>query len=165
MPKYIVRARTAVVNDAPEAQAAAVYGSPKYDIEADHFVVNEHTPSCSGCAAADGPANVPSTNAEAASAADILPPELLTPEANALWQAYVDAHFLTSDWQLEPSTTKMQGMMIALEMSTRFLGAPAWQPFERLWQQKHLAQKHNKMKETGAMPKRGKEISKIAAGS
>ena len=164
MPKYIVRAHTAVVNDAPEAQAAADYGSPKYDIEADHFVVNEHTPSSSSCAAADGTANVPSTDTEAATAADILPPELLTAEAHALWDAYVDAKFLTSDWQLAPTTTKLQGMMIALEMSTRFLGAPAWQPFERLWQQKHLAQKHCKMKETGVMPKRGKEISKIAAG-
>ncbi|MBQ9285065.1 MAG: hypothetical protein IJ209_02115 [Bacteroidaceae bacterium] len=165
MAKYIVWAETAVVNEGPGSTAAAETDSPKYDIQADNFVVNEYMPDACAASASDSLSTSANTDAHGAPCAtDILPPELLTDDALAVWQGLVEAQFLTSDWQPAPSTTKMQSMLIALELSTRFLGTTSWQPFERLWQQKHLAQKHRKMIDSGQMPKRGQEISKIATG-
>ncbi len=154
MPRYIIHSHTAVVNEGAPGQGSTQADGPKYDIHTDHFVVNEHTDSAAETGAAE----------HDLTADEILPPQLLSAEAGAVWQQLIDAKLLTPDWQLAPSTTKAEGMYIALELSCRFLGATAWRPFERFWHKTNMAQACQKMKDTGVKPKRWREITGIVAG-
>lgn len=156
MSRYIVQAVNATVNEGPRTVDRVDEDTTKYVINAGTFVVNEYIPCNdikeSSAGAELSPAECPE---------DVLPGELLTPEAREVWSALVAEGFLDERWQPAAATPKNLLMYIALEMSERFLRRRYWKPFELLWQQPHMAQTCQQMTDCGRTPRRAADIERI----
>ena len=88
---------------------------------------------------------------------------LTSTEAMRYWKRLEEQGFVDSDCQLLPETSRRQAMYIADIFSDKLMLKPKRKPFENLWGISNLAQEKYKMQETGAMPKRYKDIDKAFA--
>ena len=86
-----------------------------------------------------------------------------SPAAIRYWKRLEEQGFVGPDCQLLPETTRRQAMYIADLFSDKLMLKSKWKPFENLWGISNLAQEKYKMQETGAMPKRYKDIDKVFA--
>lgn len=77
------------------------------------------------------------------------------------WKRLEEQGFVDSDCQLLPETSRRQAMYIADIFSDKLGLKSKWKPFENLWGISNLAQEKYKMQETGAMPKRYRDIDKV----
>ena len=77
------------------------------------------------------------------------------------WKRLEEQGFVDSDCQLLPETSRRQAMYIADIFSDKLGLKSKWKPFENLWGISNLAQEKYKMPETGAMPKRYRDIDKV----
>lgn len=77
------------------------------------------------------------------------------------WKRLEEQGFVDSDCQLLPETSRRQAMYIADIFSDKLMLKPKWKLFESLWGISNLAQEKYKMQETGAMPKRYRDIDKV----
>ena len=68
----------------------------------------------------------------------ILPPELSTPRAMAIWKVLIEEGLVDVHFQLAPSITNPEAAIIAAKMGTLLKLKTYWKPFEKLWQIKHL---------------------------
>ena len=88
---------------------------------------------------------------------------LTSTEAMRYWKRLEEQGFVDSDCQLLPETSRRQAMYIADIFSDKLGLKSKWKPFENLWGISNLAQEKYKMQETGAMPKRYRDIDKVFA--
>lgn len=86
---------------------------------------------------------------------------LTSTEAMRYWKRLEEQGFVDSDCQLLPETSRRQAMYIADIFSDKLGLKSKWKPFENLWGISNLAQEKYKMQETGAMPKRYRDIDKV----
>ena len=83
------------------------------------------------------------------------------PAAMKYWKRLEEQGFLGTECQLLPATSRKQAMYIADLFSDKLKLKLKWKPFETLWGIKNLAQEKYQMQQTGAMPKRYKDIDKV----
>ena len=88
---------------------------------------------------------------------------LASPAAMKYWKRLEEQGFVGTDCQLLPETSRRQAMYIADIFSDKLGLKSKWKPFESLWGISNLAQEKYKMQETGAMPKRYKDIDRVFA--
>ena len=91
-----------------------------------------------------------------------LPKELLTDEAQVLWQSLRDNGFIVADgYDLAKGVSNNQATYIADCMAERLDIQNKWKVFEQLWGIKHMAQMAGSWKQTGKEPPRANEIRKL----
>lgn len=91
-----------------------------------------------------------------------LPKELLTDEAQVLWQSLRDNGFIVADgYDLAKGVSNNQATYIADCMAERLDIQNKWKVFEQLWGIKHMAQMAGSWKQTGKEPSRANEIREL----
>ena len=91
-----------------------------------------------------------------------LPKELLTDEAQVLWQNLRDNGFIVADgYDLAKGVSSNQATYIADCMAERPDIQNKWKVFEQLWNIKHMAQMAGSWKQTGKEPSRANEIREL----
>jgi len=88
--------------------------------------------------------------------------ELLTAEAQVLWQRLRDAGFIVADgYALAEGISANQAAYIADRMAERLHIKKKWKLFQQLWGISNLAQLAGTWQQTGKLPPRSSEIDKI----
>lgn len=91
-----------------------------------------------------------------------LPKELLTDEAQVLWQSLRDNGFIAPDgYDLAEGVSNNQATYIADCMAEKLDIQNKWKVFEQLWGIKHMAQMAGSWKQTGKEPSRANEIREL----
>lgn len=93
---------------------------------------------------------------------ETIPKELLTKEAQLLWEKLRDAGFiLANGYSLADGLSANQATYIADCMATKLGIRKKWKVFQQLWGIRNMAQMAGAWKETGKEPPRAKEIRKL----
>ena len=88
--------------------------------------------------------------------------ELLTAEAQVLWQRLRDAGFIVSDgYALAEGISANQAGYIADRMAEKLQIKKKWKLFQQLWGISNLAQLAGTWQQTGKLPPRSSEIDKL----
>ena len=88
--------------------------------------------------------------------------ELLTAEAQVLWQRLRDAGFIVADgYSLAEGVSANQAAYIADRMAERLRIKKKWKLFQLLWGISNLAQLAGTWQQTGKLPPRSSEIDKL----
>ena len=88
--------------------------------------------------------------------------ELLTAEAQVLWQRLRDAGFIVADgYALAEGISANQAAYIADRMAERLHIKKKWKLFQQLWGISNLAQLAGTWQQTGKLPPRSSEIDKL----
>ena len=88
--------------------------------------------------------------------------ELLTAEAQVLWQRLRDAGFIVSDgYALAEGISANQAAYIADRMAEKLQIKKKWKLFQQLWGISNLAQLAGTWQQTGKLPPRSSEIDKL----
>ncbi len=88
--------------------------------------------------------------------------ELLTAEAQVLWQRLRDAGFIVADgYALAEGISANQAAYIADRMAEKLQIKKKWKLFQQLWGIPNLAQLAGTWQQTGKLPPRSSEIDKI----
>lgn len=88
--------------------------------------------------------------------------EILTAEAQVLWQRLRDAGFIVADgYALAEGVSSNQAAYIADRMAERLQIKKKWKLFQQLWGIPNLAQLAGTWKQTGKLPPRSSEIDKL----
>ena len=88
--------------------------------------------------------------------------ELLTAEAQVLWQRLRDAGFIVADgYALAEGVSANQAAYIADRMAERLKIKKKWKLFQQLWGIPNLGQLAGTWQQTGKLPPRSSEIDKI----
>jgi hypothetical protein len=88
--------------------------------------------------------------------------ELLTAEAQVLWQRLRDARFIVADgYALAEGVSSNQAAYIADRMAERLQIRKKWKLFQQLWGISNLAQLAGSWQQTGKLPPRSNEIDKL----
>lgn len=88
--------------------------------------------------------------------------ELLTAEAQVLWQRLRDARFIVADgYALAEGVSSNQAAYIADRMAERLQIRKKWKLFQQLWGIPNLAQLAGSWQQTGKLPPRSNEIDKL----
>jgi hypothetical protein len=91
-----------------------------------------------------------------------IPAELMTEEAQPLWEKLRDAGFIVADgYALAKSVSNNQAAYIADCMSEKLKIKYKWKVFEQLWNIENMAQLAGSWKQTGKLPPRANEIEEI----
>ena len=88
--------------------------------------------------------------------------ELLTAEAQVLWQRLRDTGFIVADgYALAEGVSANQAAYIADRMAERLQIKKKWKLFQQLWGIANLAQLAGSWQQTGKLPPRSKEIDEL----
>ncbi len=88
--------------------------------------------------------------------------ELLTAEAQVLWQRLRDARFIVADgYALAEGISANQAAYIADRMAEKLKIKKKWKLFQQLWGIPNLAQLAGTWQQTGKLPPRSSEIDKL----
>ena len=88
--------------------------------------------------------------------------ELLTAEAQVLWQRLRDARFIVADgYALAEGVSSNQAAYIADRMAERLQIRKKWKLFQQLWGIPNLAQLAGTWQQTGKLPPRSSDIDKL----
>ena len=88
--------------------------------------------------------------------------ELLTAEAQVLWQQLRDARFIVADgYALAEGISANQAAYIADRMAEKLKIKKKWKLFQQLWGISNMAQLAGSWQQTGKLPPRSDEIDKI----
>jgi hypothetical protein len=88
--------------------------------------------------------------------------ELLTAEAQVLWQRLRDARFIVADgYALAEGISANQAAYIADRMAEKLQIKKKWKLFQQLWGISNMAQLAGSWQQTGKLPPRSDEIDKI----
>ena len=88
--------------------------------------------------------------------------ELLTAEAQVLWQRLRDAGFIVADgYSLAEGVSANQAAYIADRMSEKLHIKKKWKLFQQLWGISNLAQLAGTWQQTGKLPPRYSEIDNL----
>lgn len=108
----------------------------------------------------NGAVNIHMNGSERNNANPTLDESLASPMAMKYWKRLEEQGFVGPDGRLTADTSRRQAMYIADLFSDKLKLKTKWKPFEKLWGIKNLAQEKYQMQETGAIPRRYKDIDK-----
>lgn len=88
--------------------------------------------------------------------------ELLTAEAQVLWQRLRDAGFIVANgYALAEGVSANQAAYIAVAMAEKLQIKKKWKLFQQLWGIPNMAQLAGSWQQTGKLPPRSQEIDKL----